>query len=402
MGEAGEDSGIARDGTVSGDGPGGVRPGEGKGPKKFGGDSVGPKRPKGPGLEFNEGQTKKPQGSKLTVGDLGWVDQGEPVAPTEFIQKTVKPKFNKGDAGKPKGNDVVGGDPEVAGRDDGRCPKKGDDGKKDPGLKDKKNPPNQVPIKKNESTSDIPKKGWMELGKALGFMITNPDDLKLIKQNADQIDPQNPGKIDPNIPSKIDPKPKNYPTKKWTDYNIQGSWSIDGNEIPFNIENLQVDKSGIIKPTKGNSTLLGPYTTAGTMDFDNNVLNIERKFDTGILFAGSGVIDPKNNFTKGNWKMNVEDPKVKDQIEGVIGTELGGKKKLMGKFIANSNNDEVYPGYRPGRDGSDPEGLTPGVVDPEKPRVGREDPGRSGKDPRFKPGESKGPDGQTPSGGDPD
>jgi hypothetical protein len=82
---------MTGDSTVGGDGPGVLGPGEGKSPKKFGEDSV---APKGPGLEYGKCETKKPQGSKLNVGDIGWMDQGEPLDPTQFDEKTIGPGFN--------------------------------------------------------------------------------------------------------------------------------------------------------------------------------------------------------------------------------------------------------------------------------------------------------------------
>ena len=130
------------------------------------------------------------------------------------------------------------------------------------------------PLKKQPTLKDTPKQGWTNLAKALGFLVDDVDPqngLNLENQKKPDTGILDPEKNDPN-----DPNDPSSPPKKYTDYNIQGTWKIGDNETPFTMNNLKIDQDGVLKPIKGNSDILGPYTTSGNLDFDHNVLKIDR------------------------------------------------------------------------------------------------------------------------------
>jgi hypothetical protein len=71
---------------------------------------------------------------------------------------------------------------------------------------------------------------------------------------------------------------------------VNGFWTIGGNNIPFHIENLEIEPDGRIVPQVGFSGVLGGYVTGGTVDFENDELGIVRSFENGMVFGGTGVI----------------------------------------------------------------------------------------------------------------
>jgi hypothetical protein len=229
-----------------------------------------------------------------------------------------------------------------------------------------------------------PKKEWENLSRALGFLATaNPSHLA---QKSDEPTPGQQNLVNHPNPSIPNPKnPKNDPKGKFPNYTIDGSFKIDGNEVPLQIENLKIDQNGQVLPLRGKTDQLGPYTTHGNMDFDQDQLFIERKFDNGVLFSGTGIVDPKKNMTQGNWKMNFGDSQVKNDLEGFIGTKFPDKPKLIGGWKACSNNGEIYDWNT--ENGEDPENLGGGSNDPKKqgfdPKKPGSDPKKPNGDPRF-------------------
>ena len=153
------------------------------------------------------------------------------------------------------------------------------------------------------------------------------------------LDPKKPTKTEPKKPDPTEPKPKDDPEKHTL--NIDGTFTIDGQDFPIQIENIEFDSDGKIIPMQGTSDL-GPYLTTGTMDFENKVLQIERKFDNGMILSGIGVVDPKNNFTKGTWKLENVDSHLKNDIFKLSGLSLSSGPKIIGSWRANSNASSVY------------------------------------------------------------
>lgn len=165
--------------------------------------------------------------------------------------------------------------------------------------------------------------------------ITNTDGKPL--------DPKKP--LNKTFGTKTDPKkpepiiPQEDPEKH--NLNIDGTFTLDGQDFPIQIQNIEFDPDGKIIPIQGTSDL-GPHLTTGTMDFENNFLQIERTFDNGMILSGVGVVDPKNNFTKGTWKLENVDSHLKNDIKKTSGLDLPAGSKIIGSWRANSNNGEVY------------------------------------------------------------
>jgi hypothetical protein len=95
---------------------------------------------------------------------------------------------------------------------------------------------------------------------------------------------------------------------------VNGFWTIGGNNIPFHIENLEIDPDGRIVPQIGFSGVLGGYVTGGTVDFENDELGIVRSFENGMVFGGTGVIGNGGRKVEGNWKIEGVSGEVEDEV----------------------------------------------------------------------------------------
>ena len=174
------------------------------------------------------------------------------------------------------------------------------------------------PVNSGAKTPESFKKEWLDLSKALGFIIDRGDD-----------------------PSELGHQTN--PRKGWKFYNIDGTMANVRNEMPFQIENIKVDPKFKIVPMQGQSELLGPYKTEGFMFHDSDGFTIERKFEIGIKFSGTGTIIPEEKITKGNWKLDFQNPKLQNLLKECTGLTIPVGKGLVGSWVGNFHDGLGIP-----------------------------------------------------------
>jgi hypothetical protein len=197
-------------------------------------------------------------------------------------------------------------------------PKNPDD--KDPkfNLGNYKGPDSLDPVISAPKTLKYFKKEWLDLSKALGFIIDRGDDPNELGHQTN-------------------------PKKGWKFYNIDGTMANVRNEMPFQIENIKVDPKFKIVPMQGVSELLGPYNTEGFMFHDNDGITIERKFENGIKFSGTGTVIPKEKITKGRWKLDIQNPELQNLLEECTGLTFPIGKGLIGSWLGNFHDGLTIP-----------------------------------------------------------
>jgi hypothetical protein len=174
------------------------------------------------------------------------------------------------------------------------------------------------PVNSGAKTPESFKKEWLDLSKALGFIIDRGDDPNELGHQTN-------------------------PRKGWKFYNIDGTMANVRNEMPFQIENIKVDPKFKIVPMQGQSEPLGPYKTEGFMFHDSDGFTIERKFENGIKFSGTGTVIPGEKITKGNWKLDIQNPKLQNLLEECTGLTFPLGKGLVGSWLGNFHDGLTIP-----------------------------------------------------------